>query len=441
MAGTLTGTRIRDWRLSRGLRQSDLAQEAGISPSYLNLIEHNRRRIGGRILNKIARALDIDPAQLSDGGEAVVLGGLAEIAQRNSLDDLEVGRLEAFATQFPGWAQMMLDLQGTISALEARIQVLSDRLANDPHLADALHEVISAVTAIRSTASILVTGEEVDAEWRERFHRNIYQDSVRLAEQSRALVSFLEASDDGQTHLLSSLDEAERYFSALVDAVGVDALESGAENRMSNGELVQGMSEAGRFRFDRIMNELRQDERLWPMSDVAGLFGAVAGDLGDFVIQSGRAVPLAIRRFVACQRLANGAKDFSYFEIDPTGELLRCDDGLQIGLGSGADICPRWPVFDGASQPGRLKQRVVRIAGRDKVEYEAIGGVFPEQNGTGIRGYLLILPVTGGEGPGITDSGREIGPGCRICSVQNCDMRREPSLLAAAAIVPQATSL
>ena len=40
---TLTGTRIREKRTVQNIRQADLAREVGISPSYLNLIEHNRR--------------------------------------------------------------------------------------------------------------------------------------------------------------------------------------------------------------------------------------------------------------------------------------------------------------------------------------------------------------------------------------------------------------
>ncbi|MGB5871554.1 MAG: helix-turn-helix transcriptional regulator, partial [Albidovulum sp.] len=42
----LTGTRIRDRRLLLGQKQADLARKVGISPAYLNLIEHNRRRVG-----------------------------------------------------------------------------------------------------------------------------------------------------------------------------------------------------------------------------------------------------------------------------------------------------------------------------------------------------------------------------------------------------------
>ncbi|MEM6666746.1 MAG: helix-turn-helix transcriptional regulator, partial [Pseudomonadota bacterium] len=60
----LTGTRIRARRLDVGLRQAALARACGVSPSYLNLIEHNRRRIGGKLLNLIAETLEIDAAAL-----------------------------------------------------------------------------------------------------------------------------------------------------------------------------------------------------------------------------------------------------------------------------------------------------------------------------------------------------------------------------------------
>ena len=53
----LTGSRIRERRVMAGQKQADLAKRIGISASYLNLIEHNRRRIGGKLLLNIAAAL------------------------------------------------------------------------------------------------------------------------------------------------------------------------------------------------------------------------------------------------------------------------------------------------------------------------------------------------------------------------------------------------
>ena len=57
----LTGSRIRERRVMAGQKQADLAKRIGISASYLNLIEHNRRRIGGKLLLNIAAALGVEP--------------------------------------------------------------------------------------------------------------------------------------------------------------------------------------------------------------------------------------------------------------------------------------------------------------------------------------------------------------------------------------------
>ena len=75
-----TGNRIRERRIDRNIRQSELARMAGISASYLNLIEHNKRRIGGKLLVSIARALDVEPSSLTEGAEASLVGALGAAA-------------------------------------------------------------------------------------------------------------------------------------------------------------------------------------------------------------------------------------------------------------------------------------------------------------------------------------------------------------------------
>src|SRR6056297_1898340 len=79
-ASGLAGTRIRERRLLAGIKQAELAIRAEISPSYLNLIEHNRRRIGGRVLLRLAEALGVEPAVLTQGPAAALVSGLREIA-------------------------------------------------------------------------------------------------------------------------------------------------------------------------------------------------------------------------------------------------------------------------------------------------------------------------------------------------------------------------
>src|SRR6056297_1522948 len=106
----LTGSRIRARRLDLGVRQTQLAERVGISASYLNLIEHNRRRIGGKLLLVIARALDVEPVALSEGADASLYDDLQSAAQGATPSvaaQIETDRIDEFAARFPGWAALV----------------------------------------------------------------------------------------------------------------------------------------------------------------------------------------------------------------------------------------------------------------------------------------------------------------------------------------------
>ena len=96
----LTGSRIREKRLDLGIRQATLADAVGISPSYLNLIEHNRRRIGGKLLGDLARALGVEVALLTEGADSDLLDQMRNAAGlAGELTD--VARAEELAARFP----------------------------------------------------------------------------------------------------------------------------------------------------------------------------------------------------------------------------------------------------------------------------------------------------------------------------------------------------
>ena len=132
---TLTGSRIRERRALRGMRQAELARRAGISASYLNLIEHNRRRIGGKLLLDIAAALDVEPSLLSEGAEAALIATLREAAADRAEAGAEADAVEELAGRFPGWAALVAAQHRAIEGLERTLEVLTDRLTHDPHLA------------------------------------------------------------------------------------------------------------------------------------------------------------------------------------------------------------------------------------------------------------------------------------------------------------------
>ena len=136
---SLTGSRIRERRTMLGRKQADLARAVGISPSYLNLIEHNRRRIGGKLINDIARELGVEPSALTEGAEAELLDTLREAAADHERAAEDLPRLEEFVGRFPDWAQLLADTRRKATQLEHSVEVLSDRMTHDPFLSASLH--------------------------------------------------------------------------------------------------------------------------------------------------------------------------------------------------------------------------------------------------------------------------------------------------------------
>ncbi len=195
--GGALGIRIRERRQMLGIMQKDLARQVGISPSYLNLIEHERRRIGGRLLVSLADALGCSPTELSGGGEDELVSALLEAATADAQGGPELARAEELSVRLPGWAGLIRRQLLRIRDLERNLRLLNDRLAHDPAMAGTLHDVLTVATAIRSSAAILAGPEPPDPEWQARFLRNIREDSRRLADAARGLARLLEAEARG----------------------------------------------------------------------------------------------------------------------------------------------------------------------------------------------------------------------------------------------------
>ena len=76
MPASLIGPRVRERRRALGFTQAGLAARVGISASYLNLIEANKRGIGGALLQRIASELGLELGALDCAPERRLLADL-----------------------------------------------------------------------------------------------------------------------------------------------------------------------------------------------------------------------------------------------------------------------------------------------------------------------------------------------------------------------------
>lgn len=344
----LTGHRIRDRRVAIGRKQGELAQQVGISPSYLNLIEHNRRRIGGKLLIDIARALAVDASALSEGTEAALLARLLSAAANQMESEPEIDQIEGFAVRFPGWAALLANQTRRVSALERQVETLTDRLAHDPILSGALHEVLSTVTAIRSTAAILADPQEMELAWRNRFQRNLYEDSVRLAESSQALVTYLDRDEASASQEGTPIDALEAYLRknsfhlAELEAVGVDIAQTVEEAGLV-GDAVQ---EAARDYFSRYVKDAAQ----MPLEAFQKAAVEAKYDPAKLARAFSTTIPAAMRRLVTLPVDTENAA-IGIAVCDGTGALVLRHpiDGFPLPRFGGAH--PEWPLYQALSRP------------------------------------------------------------------------------------------
>ncbi len=73
------GPKVRGFRRKEQLTQVQLAERLDISPSYLNLIEHNQRPLPAHLLVKLAQIFHVDLAAFADDSHARIADSLQEV--------------------------------------------------------------------------------------------------------------------------------------------------------------------------------------------------------------------------------------------------------------------------------------------------------------------------------------------------------------------------
>ena len=106
------GPRVRRIRNGLQLTQTAMAEALGISPSYLNLIEHNERPVTVPLLLKLGQNFEVDLQDLSEEDERKLAMGLREVFADASLRNHEIkpDELRAMVDAAPNAAKGIIEV-------------------------------------------------------------------------------------------------------------------------------------------------------------------------------------------------------------------------------------------------------------------------------------------------------------------------------------------
>src|SRR5215217_988175 len=269
------GFRISNRRKSLKISQAALARLVGISPSYLNLIENNRRDIGGALLQRVALHLRIEIADLTGDAEQKLLQDLEEAYADPVIESLDYQPDErrSLVAQYPASATAISQLHRAYTSAVANADAYADRLRSDPLLSQLLHQILSGITAVRSSAEILEDVADLDEAERRQFLAAIGRDARTLSDVARNLIGQFETSSRSRRSVSPAREiddliiERENHFPELemvadelrsqierTGFFGIATLTSLLESQFGVGVVVGGVPEdpqfPGQYRFD-----------------------------------------------------------------------------------------------------------------------------------------------------------------------------------------------
>ncbi len=462
MPSSIVGTRIRQRRREIGVTQADLAQRIGISASYLNLIEWNKRKITGDLLRKVTETLSLPPDELDDASEQRLVETLSEIAHLPALNafGIESDRTGELVGRFPGWSKGVAALARSERQAVGRAQNLSDRLSNDPFLSETVHRMLTRIAAVRSAADILTEYPDLPAERRDRFNTIVHEESRALSDVGEALAVYLDKADDAD-RVLTPLDEVEalfetreNHFAEIEEAAGelapqlTDPLpisrrakaETLAEQHLVGS--VEGLiktqpqikTAAARARARRAVLDYAIGAILMPMDAFSERSKELRFDIEALAQSFSVEIDSICHRLTALRPSSNVPR-FGYFRANAAGTIIEMLGLEGLALPRYAAACPLWVLYRAQQSPETvIRQRAIFPSGSRFVFVARARHTGPTGFGKPRHYVTDMIAMKESEAhhtvyaPDPSATVEEIGPNCRMCPRRTCTHRVEDPL-------------
>ncbi|MEM1276358.1 MAG: short-chain fatty acyl-CoA regulator family protein [Pseudomonadota bacterium] len=424
MATTIAGIRIRERRRAVGITQATLAERMGISASYLNLIERNKRGIAGHLIRRAADELDLRVEDLDGSAERRLIDQLRDLSADPRLRELspETELAGEFTGRYPGWARTLSALARSERESSTLADALADRLTHDPFLGESVHKMLTHIAALRSISEILETVPDVGGDQLRRFHAILADESMKLSEVGEALAAYFDKAHT-DARAVTPLDEVEALFedhANRFDAIEADGLAAIDAILLAAPQMntASARSRARRALEDYARDVVATGPAFAERARMAGY------DLDLLVAQTGLEADVICRRLTA---LPEDQPQIGYLVANAAGSILDLRPIPGFHPTRGAGLCPLWILARAAQVPGRAHRQLVGFPNGQRFVFVA------RARPTGIakfgttQHYLTDMMILSEEdaaktvyAPNSEIKADPVGLSCRICPRESC---------------------
>ena len=447
------GPKIKSFRRQLGLQANKLAEQLGISASYLNLIESGKRKIDGDLLLKVCEELKIDLSDLTNKSDLNLVNDISELLDDKLFEDLDIVGPE------------VKDLVNTNPKIAKALIKLGDNFKQKDH--EIINKVENLSGKIIDSRKTAFPGEVISDFLQEKknyfpkleeFANSVFE-KVQKNNRTRyvALCEFLKT--EYSITVKDVIPDEGKPFSKIFDKNKKELLLSDY-NSLETKKLHAAAQIAQEGAMEEINNYLSEfkfpTEESKRLTQIALLNYCGAAILMPYKLFHSECKKLkydlellqntfatsfeqVAHRVTSLQDPKLPGIPFHFLRVDVAGNISKrfSLSGIEIPRYGGA--CPRWNVYSAFSRPGVIQAAVSKMTNGEK--YVCIARTV--EKGVGRYGQKKSMLSIGlgceakyakdfvyTENLSLSDKKTEIpiGVSCRTCDRLDCSQRAFPPL-------------
>ncbi|WP_437278440.1 short-chain fatty acyl-CoA regulator family protein [Sorangium sp. So ce375] len=450
----LLGAKVRALRRREHMTQVDLAERLGVSASYLNLIENNRRPLTAPLLIRLAQIFQLDLQNFASEEDVRLTADLHEvfgdpIFESHGLTNADLRELVAAS---PNVARAVLTLYRTYATTRESLDTLGERLAGDGFVAvdnsrlpseevsDLIQRRMNHFSELEEGAEALWRDAELDAD-------DVYRGLVRYLHATRGIeVRIVRVADERQ---------AMRRFDPDKRVLSISEVLPPRSRRFQLAHQLGLLTQSAAI--DRILrdeNLTTPESRALARVALANYFAAAILMPYQPFLDAARAerydIELLAHRFgtsfeQVCHRLTTLRRPGSegvpmhMVRIDIAGNISKRFSGSGIRFARFSGACPRWNVHAALMTPGMIRIQlsqmpdgavyfcIARTVRSDRGGYHVPHTVQSIGMGCDVR-YARELVYADGIDLDNIGAAVPVGVTCRTCERLDCAQRALPAL-------------